>query len=581
MRQIWSFSLPALLALCFAGPTFGGEIIRISGEETTAHKSIQEALDSAEPGDVVELSGGIYHENIRFPKSGTPDAPITLRGREGEKVIIDGAEPGLQSSPKGRWKRVEEDGTVYFTTELPLDSGLPGVNTWISRHGFRGNHACDKLIASYATLQALKDAPRGEGSFRDAKQVYVRLERDEDPNQIGLSVGTAYAIVDLAGKSHIRLENLDLRNGGMVGIRLGGKESYEDIGIEDVVVRNCWTGIQSEGEGDAIGKKVRIARARVLNGVPDSWEWHGGYIHGVGTYETARYEGPWQGTGISLENLEDSELYDSLVLGQWDGLKIRRNRVRVHHNTLGHILDDGIELESPFSANIEFYNNHIYDAWTGISVTSNTPGPIYVYRNLVETTRIQRAMNPLAQSNGFSIKSGHDFAGKAENIKFYHNTFYANSYNVWEKTADPEPDRWKGYDFVNNIFFSHSPKANIVFRGESESQSGAENHWESNLYNIDRPREPGALTETGLAGQFVRTFSAGRDLRLRPGTPGKGSGSDYPSAQSWPDSVTDFSGGRNRGAWEEGMEPYAIGAPQSVLEATLLEQARPPAPPKR
>ncbi|AHF93447.1 hypothetical protein OPIT5_27865 [Opitutaceae bacterium TAV5] len=554
---------------------------RADGARQT-HATIQAALDAAAPGDTIRLASGVYHENITFRKSGSIDASITLEG-SGPATIIDGADPAFQQiSPSNpRWTPFT-DNTLNLTCHravLPITGiTLPGVNTWVSLTGVPGNHGCDRLIATYASLQGLKAAPRGEGIFRDNQHIYLKLDGDKDPNRTPLSIGRAPAVIDLANHSHLRIRALELRNGAAYGILLNTGKPASHIEVRDITIRNCWRGMESfsAAKSNATLTHVLIARVRILNGIPDNWEWHGGYTDEIGTYTRAHFEGPWQGVGLRLENLEDSEIRECLILGQWDGMGIRKNRVRIHHNTLAHILDDGIELESPWSANIEFYNNHIRGAWTGISVTTDTPGPIYIYRNVVETTRLQTGMNPATRNNGFSIKSGHDWAGKAENIKFYNNTFYANSYNLWEKTTDPHPDRWHGYDFVNNIFFSHSPKANIVFRGASRTDDGGDNHWEANLYNIDtHAAEKDALTDTQLERHFVHpgtgaaninTPDEKRDLRLHPGAPGKNTGSDYPIRQGWPDSVKNFPGGRNRGAWEDGMATDAIGAPSDFLE---------------
>lgn len=546
------------------------------------HPSIQSALDSAGPGDTVRLVPGIYHENIVFKKSGLIGAPVSLVGA-GVSTILDGADPSLQrvNASDTRWTPFKDEtlGLDCYRISLPIAGiTLPGVNTWVSRSGEVGNYGCDRLVATYASLHGLKTNPRGEGIFRDVSHVYIRLMAGQNPNTIGLSIGRAPAVIDLAGQSHLRLRSFEIRNGGAYGINLTSNSVCEDIGLHDLTIRNCWKGISSESTVGVV-RRLLISRVRVLNGIPDTWEWNGGYIHEIGTYAKARFDGPWQGVGMRLENLEDSEIRECLILGQWDGMGIRKNRVRIHHNTIGGIIDDGIELESPWSAEIEFFNNYIYDAWTGISVTSNSPGPIHIYRNVVETTRCQTAMNPKTKNNGFGIKSGNDWAGKAENIKFYHNTFYSNSYNLWEKTNDAAPDAWSGYDFVNNVFFSHSPKANVVFRGASRDSDGGVNHWEGNLYNIDiHLSEEAAVTDKQLESHFVSAHAKPgyesipgnqRNLRLRAGTVGKNTASNYPAQADWPDSIVAWPDGRDRGAWEDGMADDAIGAPLELLRQAL------------
>ncbi|KAL4944258.1 hypothetical protein BDV06DRAFT_210366 [Aspergillus oleicola] len=59
--------------------------------------SIQLAVDNVAAGDTIYLRAGTYSPttNIQISTSGTPSAPIVLRGFEGEAVIIDGEElPG-------------------------------------------------------------------------------------------------------------------------------------------------------------------------------------------------------------------------------------------------------------------------------------------------------------------------------------------------------------------------------------------------------------------------------------------------------------------------------------------------------
>lgn len=546
--------------------------------------TIQTALDAGKPGDTVQLAPGTYHENITFPRSGELGKPITIQG-VGTETILDGANPSFQNPMKStpRWIpfRDEALGFEGWRAELPIANiSTPGVNTWASLTAVPGNHGCDRLLATYASLSGLKEARRGEGIFRDTKHVYLFLADGKDPNYIAISLGAARAVIDLATQSHIRIQSLEVRNAGDTGILISGESSSEncsDIKIENVTIRNCWQGVSSVGSGTA--SHLILNHIRVLNGIPDEWEWSGGYIDEIGTYTRAHFEGPWLGSGLNLKNLEDAEIRNSVILGQWDGMCIRKNRIRIHHNTIGHILDDGIELESPWSADIEFFNNHIFGAWTGISVTSNSPGPIYIYRNIVETTRFQTGMNPAAKNNGFGIKSGNDWAGRAENIKFYHNTFYSNSYNLWEKTNDKAPDRWRGYDFVNNIFFSYSPKANIVFRGAGSDNDGGDNHWESNLYNIDTPlSERSAITSPDLLMHFVKPGIGGpqsstpnepRNLRLLPETPGRNSASNYPERHGWPDSVLKETSQRDRGAWQEGMKDSDIGAPPDLMPLPL------------
>ncbi|AHF90185.1 hypothetical protein OPIT5_08050 [Opitutaceae bacterium TAV5] len=544
---------------------------------TSTHATIQAALDAARPGDTVRLPAGTWHEPITFRVSGQPGRPVTLTAEDNARVVIDAADPFFQSDPSGRWQQDPDSG--FWRASPPLIAPLPGhaITTWISRHGTASEETgrSDRLLAAYASLQGLADAPRGEGTFRERDALYVKLDGGENPNTVGLNIARAHAVIDLNGHSHLHIRGLELRNASWAGVVIGGPAT--DIHLSDLVIRNCFRGITTRGDTTAA---VSIHGVHIENGMPPApgWVWNGGYTSGVGQHPQDGSDAfaPWRGFGISLTNARDSEISGSLVSGQWDGLTVKSSHnVRVHHNTLRNIIDDGIELESASQSDVFVYNNHFHDVFAGISVTPNGPGPIYIYRNVVEATRRSKA-SPGSGNRyaSYGIKSGHNNLGVAENIKFYHNTFYSQSFSVWEKLGDPAPNRWHGYDFVNNIFYSFGARPqNVNFRGADTADTGGDNHWEANLYNHDRPAgEPAALTDPDLAGRFVDPLtpdaSDPRDLRLRDGSPGRGDGSDHPARQGWPDSVTAFPGGRDRGAWQASMAPDAIGAPAAFLNAT-------------
>lgn len=65
-----------------------------SGPGTVAEplRTLQEAVDRAEPGTVIQVRGGTYapDTNVQITADGTAAAPITLRAYDNEKVIIDG-----------------------------------------------------------------------------------------------------------------------------------------------------------------------------------------------------------------------------------------------------------------------------------------------------------------------------------------------------------------------------------------------------------------------------------------------------------------------------------------------------------
>lgn len=60
------------------------------GTPAAPWRTIQHAADTAVPGDVVCVRGGVYVERVTFTVSGAPGAPISFRSYPGETAIIDG-----------------------------------------------------------------------------------------------------------------------------------------------------------------------------------------------------------------------------------------------------------------------------------------------------------------------------------------------------------------------------------------------------------------------------------------------------------------------------------------------------------
>src|SRR5690242_16289147 len=55
--------------------------------------TVQHAATVAQPGDIVYLRAGTYHETVTPARSGTATAPIVFQPYHGEQVSIDGADP--------------------------------------------------------------------------------------------------------------------------------------------------------------------------------------------------------------------------------------------------------------------------------------------------------------------------------------------------------------------------------------------------------------------------------------------------------------------------------------------------------
>ena len=81
------------------------------GSKASPFRTIQHAADLAQPGDVITVHEGVYHERITPPRGGESDAKrIVYQAAAGEAVVIKGSEP------VGNWVKDENDA---WKTTLP------------------------------------------------------------------------------------------------------------------------------------------------------------------------------------------------------------------------------------------------------------------------------------------------------------------------------------------------------------------------------------------------------------------------------------------------------------------------------
>lgn len=105
-------------------------------------RTIQRAVDLAEPGTVIRIRGGTYAPgvNIRIEKSGTSSQPITMRAYDGEQVVIDGENMPNTPAPVGEsYPRIERgaihvSGDWWRFEDLEITNGPYGIFAIESSH---------------------------------------------------------------------------------------------------------------------------------------------------------------------------------------------------------------------------------------------------------------------------------------------------------------------------------------------------------------------------------------------------------------------------------------------------------------
>ncbi|GAB2618262.1 pectate lyase [Streptomyces capparidis] len=106
-----------------------------AGTQTAPLKTIQRAVDLAQPGTTILIRGGTYapSTNIQLLKNGTSSQPITMRNHNGERVVIDGENmpytPGAVGSSIPRPERgaIHIEGDHWRLSGLEIIHGPYGV----------------------------------------------------------------------------------------------------------------------------------------------------------------------------------------------------------------------------------------------------------------------------------------------------------------------------------------------------------------------------------------------------------------------------------------------------------------------
>ncbi|QTD48715.1 right-handed parallel beta-helix repeat-containing protein [Sulfidibacter corallicola] len=201
------------------------------------------ALDAAQPGDLIQLSAGVYAGPHRMDASGTAQNPIVIAAGPGQEVIFDGA--GF-SSP-------EAFNFNSNASHLVID-GLTIRNEGEALY-FRGTHHNIQILNT-----TIDDSDQGlyGGSIRDLRVEHVAIRNIDDR---GVSLGTMrnahFHEVTIAecgdrgislsssGNDNLQFSGVSVSGASRNGILLGGNGSH----IRNSVVFDTQIGVSISSGG--------------------------------------------------------------------------------------------------------------------------------------------------------------------------------------------------------------------------------------------------------------------------------------------------------------------------------------------
>jgi hypothetical protein len=361
-------------------------------------RTIQRAADLSQPGDLISIAPGVYHESVDVTTSGTPAQPIVFRG-SGSGVVLDGADPavlaGVTWSPAGNGVHsrvlgfstghvVTDQGRLYRYDSIAdlqtLGAGAPG--------GFHFD----------GTTLSVKSA---DGSTPAARQIYVARHEDG---------------FYLNGRSHVRIENLEIRHFGSGSYGKGVYLRYSS----DCAVRSA-----KIHEIGAAGVWIKGGERHTIE---DNEFW-----------DTSIFDWPWPYTkSSSAENnavtvTDDpgrgNVIRNNTIRGTFNGIgpcgssappAAFTSETDIHDNVFTEHTDDALEPEG-WCANVRIWDNRITDSHMAFAVAPAAPGPTWIVRNIAYNFGNTRT----SQTDGFTasaLKINSGYSTPIGPLFLYHNT---------------------------------------------------------------------------------------------------------------------------------------------------------------
>ena len=317
------------------------------GTEAAPLRTIQAALDLAQPGATVMVQSGTYNELVTFPRSGTADAWITLQAQPGHAVTLDGA--GLTIADY--WEGVVTIADVSHVRVQGLrvaHSGYTGIIA--NRASFveiRGNQTYDTYLSGIGVWRSDNVIVDGNqvalavnGGEQECITVSISSQVEVTNNEVsndgaGTAGGEGIDIKD--GSSNVLVKGNHVHDLDELGIYVDSWDSdTADIVIEDNIVHHCNNhGIalaaERGGRLDRITIRNNLTYANARMGITVG-DWDDGWPHPMQNIlivnNTSVGNGPhatW-GAGIAVLN------------GEAQGVVIRNNVVA--DNVYAQILDE-------------------------------------------------------------------------------------------------------------------------------------------------------------------------------------------------------------------------------------------------
>ncbi len=473
------------------------------------------ALSAAGPGAVIELGAGTYTAPpTGFRISQKPN--VTLRAAPGAHVVLTLRDPRFHAS-NTLWSPVEGAPGTYRIGEV-LGSSI---------------YRDDGRKVMYGRDRAHFDLLVSEGvpaAYRGAAETLLYLGGD-DPRTTPLWVSfTDAAVLACEGSPGLRLEGLDVRFGGAVGINFGA--GCDGSVLDGLTVFGGRDGVRVK---NGLSSRVTVLRCWIVNSIDRRWR-----------YRDAKGNVIYEGSAVSIPGV-GHVVEESVLEGWFNGIQtfafggVATIDPVIRGTLIQDILDDAVELDG-VTVRGEVAETLILDALICFSFSPRqvrAPGEYTrVHHSRCQATRdVQNDRDgTVGHAQGTKFNSHPIVAGvptAATDLLFERNTFYCAA-ECWRgaptgQQAYPSRTRARGNVFVSRggpiMRHTGGPEDGNEFEGNAYWLEGpglfAEN-W-GTRYNGTRiayqTLEAARSSAPGVAARWEATGVYADPLLARPGEP--------------------------------------------------------------
>ncbi|HEX6739632.1 MAG TPA: Calx-beta domain-containing protein, partial [Vicinamibacteria bacterium] len=255
------------------------------------------------------------------------------------------------------------------------------------------------------------------GFFSRGGTLYLKLADGSAPAAHVIHAARREEGFVLDGRSHVRLENLEIRHYGSGDF---GKGVYLRLSSDCAVRGSRIHHIGSAGIWMRGGERNLIEGNEVWDTSIFGWPWS--LVKGSPAETTAIYQTDAPGRGNVIRGNTTRGFFNGIApcgSGAPAG-GVLTNEIDVYDNALSQHLDDAFEPEGHCS-NLRLWGNRIQDVHMAFAVAPAGVGPIYVVRNVVYRHGNTRA-SQVDGATSSALKINHDTGTPLGPLFLYHNT---------------------------------------------------------------------------------------------------------------------------------------------------------------